>query len=59
LGRLAYAQVEHEPWPLQSAAALTIQQNVIEHSGVPPPEGEPLVHFSVGVDVRIGRPVLI
>jgi uncharacterized protein len=55
-GKLAFAQVEHEPWPLESAMLLRLEQNVIERSDVPAPAGEPLVHFSRGVHVRIGRP---
>ncbi|MBV9155384.1 MAG: DUF2071 domain-containing protein [Acidobacteriaceae bacterium] len=55
-GRLAYAQVEHPRWPLQSATLLKLEQNVVHHSGVPKPSGEPLAHFSPGVYVRIGRP---
>lgn len=58
-GRLAFAQVHHAPWPLESAAAIRVDQNVIENSGVPAPAGEPLVHFSRGVYVRIGRPRLV
>lgn len=55
-GRLAFAQVEHEPWPLHSAAVVHLEQNVLECSGVPAPTGAPLAHFSPGVYVRIGRP---
>jgi hypothetical protein len=55
-GRLAFAQVHHAPWPLEAAAVLRLDQNVIEHSGVPVTVGEPVVHFSPGVDVRVGRP---
>ncbi|HET8547104.1 MAG TPA: DUF2071 domain-containing protein [Bryobacteraceae bacterium] len=55
-GRLAFAQVEHPPWELQSATVLRLNQNVIERSGVPAPSREPLVHFSRGVYVRVGRP---
>jgi uncharacterized protein YqjF (DUF2071 family) len=58
-GRLAFAQVEHPPWPLTAATALCLEQNVIEHSGLPPPTGNPLVHFSPGVHTRIGRPTLL
>jgi len=58
-GRLAYAQVEHPPWPLESAHVVKLNQNVIKSSNIPAPVGEPLVHFSPGVDVRIGRPVLL
>lgn len=58
-GRLAFAQVEHPPWPLESAVALRLEQNVIEHSGVPVPSGQPLIYFSPGVAVRVGRPKLV
>jgi uncharacterized protein YqjF (DUF2071 family) len=58
-GKLAFAQVEHAPWPLESAGALELDQNVIENSGVPAPTGNPLVHFSPGVSVRVGRPMLV
>ncbi len=56
--RLAFAQVDHLPWPLHSGRVLRLDQNVIEHSGLPAPIGEPLVYFSPGVYVRIGRPKL-
>jgi hypothetical protein len=58
-GRLAFAQVEHPPWPLESAALLNLDQNVVEQSNVPVVNGEPLVHFSPGVPVRIGRPMFL
>src|SRR3954452_1785398 len=58
-GRLAFAQVEHPPWPLESAFAVEVEQNVIENSGLPAANGKPIVHFSAGVYVRIGRPTLV
>jgi uncharacterized protein len=58
-GRLAFAQVAHPPWPLESAALLKLDQNVIQHSGVPMPNGEPLIYFSPTVSVRIGRPMFV
>jgi uncharacterized protein len=58
-GRLCFAQVEHPPWPLESAVLLDLEQNVIQHSNLPAPDGDPLVHFSPGVHVRVGRPVLV
>jgi uncharacterized protein YqjF (DUF2071 family) len=30
--------------------------HLVTAAGLPPPGGEPLVHYSPGVDVRIGRP---
>lgn len=56
MGRLAYAQVEHAPWPLERVLEARVEQDVIQRSGAPSPEGEPLAHFSPGVEVRIGRP---
>lgn len=54
-GRLAFAQIEHVPWPLQEARVMRLEQDLIEQSGVPSPRGEPTVHFSENIDVRIGR----
>lgn len=59
LGRLAYAEVEHPPWPLQLGTAIRVQQDVIKHSGIAALNGEPLVHFSPGVKMRIGLPRMI
>jgi len=59
VGRLAFAQVQHAPWPLESAKVLRLEQNVIEHSGLPIAIGQPFVHFSPGVYVRIGRPTFV
>ncbi len=55
-GSLAFAPVDHPPWPLQSATVLRLEQNVLQHSGLPPAQGEPLAYFSPGVYVRVGRP---
>jgi hypothetical protein len=48
-GKLAYADVEHEPWPLHSARVERLEQNLVDSAG------EPLVHYSPGVHTRIGR----
>jgi len=58
-GRLAFAQVDHAPWPLESATLVKLDQDVIQQSSVPRPTGEPLVHFSPTLFVRIGRPAFI
>ena len=55
-GSLAFAPVDHPPWPLQSATVLRLEQNVLQHSGLPPVHGEPTAYFSPGVYVRVGRP---
>ncbi|MBV8812506.1 MAG: DUF2071 domain-containing protein, partial [Acidobacteriaceae bacterium] len=54
-GRLGSADIEHAPWPLQRGRVMRIEQSLVEHSGVPKPSGEPIVHYSQNVDVRIGR----
>jgi uncharacterized protein YqjF (DUF2071 family) len=54
--RLLYAKVEHAPWPLQSARLISLEQTLTDTIGLPRPEGEPLVHFSPGVEVRAGAP---
>lgn len=55
--RLAYAAVDHPPWPLESARLVHLDDAFVESAGYPAPDGAPLVHFSPGVDVRVGLPV--
>ena len=51
-----YAPVDHEPWPLRSAAATRWDDTLIRAAGLPEVHGDPHVLFSDGVDVRIGLP---
>ena len=57
--KVAYADIDHANWPLQAARLVSLQQNLFEKSGVPQPTGEPVVHYSPSLDVRIGRPRLL
>ncbi len=50
------ARASHEPWPLYRARAQVVDDQLIAAAGLPQPDAEPLVHYSPGVDVRIGRP---
>lgn len=50
------ARAWHEPWPLRRADVLTLDDGLVTAAGLPRPDGEPLAHYSPGVDVRIGRP---
>jgi uncharacterized protein len=59
LGRLGFAQIEHEPWPLRSGRVIGLAQDVVQASGVPEPLGEPMVHYSPTVHVRVGRVELV
>jgi uncharacterized protein YqjF (DUF2071 family) len=55
-GRLGWAQIEHEPWPLARAALVTLKENLIDAAGLPAPEGHPLVHYAAKIDVKVGYP---
>jgi uncharacterized protein YqjF (DUF2071 family) len=51
-----FARAWHQPWPLHRAEALSVHDRLVTAAGLPQPQGPPLVHYSPGVDVRIGRP---
>lgn len=53
-GKLAAAETEHPPWPLRHARLLRLDQDLLTAAGLPAPVGDPLVHASPGVSVRIG-----
>jgi uncharacterized protein len=55
-GVLSYTDVEHPPWPLESAQLISAEQTLTVTAGLPQPAGTPIVHFSPGVRVRIARP---
>jgi uncharacterized protein YqjF (DUF2071 family) len=54
---IALARAEHPPWPLRRAEVVTLDESLVRAAGLPDPVGEPVVHYSDGVEVRIGRPV--
>jgi uncharacterized protein len=54
--RLVLARASHPPWPLHRAEVVTCDDRLVAAAGLPPPSGRPLVHYSPGVDVRIGAP---
>lgn len=51
--------VEHDAWQLREASVAGLTQDLTGAAGLPAPEGDPLVHYSPGVDVRIGPPRLV
>jgi len=53
---LRHARAEHAPWPLCHARVLHLDQDLITAAGLPAPVGAPLVHWSAGVEVRVGFP---
>jgi uncharacterized protein len=56
LGQLRYSRADHPRWPLRRATVNGLRGDLVEAAGLPTPEGPPMVHFSEGVDVRVGRP---
>jgi uncharacterized protein YqjF (DUF2071 family) len=53
---LHHARAEHDPWPLHRARSRHVHDELITAAGLPEAEGEPLVHYSPTVEVRIGWP---
>ena len=56
-GRLLRADVEHPQWPLHRATVKRMEDTLVRAAGLAEPRGEPLVHFSPGVDVLVSRPI--
>ena len=53
-GRLVAAEAEHPDWPLHHAELRHLDQNLLPAAGLPAATGDPIVHASPGVAVRIG-----
>ena len=53
---LRHARAAHAPWPLHRAQAIRVRDELVAAAGLPQPDGEPLVHHSPSVEVRIGWP---
>jgi uncharacterized protein YqjF (DUF2071 family) len=54
-----YANAQHDAWtlgPMRRATVLELDDQLVTDAGLPAPKGDPLVHYSPGVDVRIGLP---
>lgn len=55
-GRLRYAPIDHPAWPLHRADVLHLDDHLVAAAGLPAPIGTPQALWSLGVDVRVGRP---
>lgn len=53
---LRYALAEHDPWPLHRVEVLDLDDELMVAAGLPQPIGDPICHWSPGVEVRIGLP---
>jgi len=58
LGKTMYAPVTHERWPLHHAVVHRLDDTLMSAAGLTPPDEDPVVHWTPGVSVRIGRPRL-
>jgi uncharacterized protein len=59
IGRVATiieVAVEHEPWPLRTAAVPNLRETLITAAGLPAPLDAPIVHWSDGVTARFAAP---
>ena len=56
LGQLLHAPVSHGVWPLQRATLLDLDDELMAAAAHPIPDVEPVVHWTAGTEVRIGRP---
>lgn len=57
--RLMWAAVDHPPWPVHRAELLELDETLLAAAGLPAPEGDPVVLWSPGVEVRIGLPARV
>ena len=56
---VATTPAEHPPWPLHHARVTRLEETLLRAAGVPAPSEDPIVHFSPGVDTRIGPPRVV
>jgi uncharacterized protein YqjF (DUF2071 family) len=55
-GVTSYVPIIHEPWPLQAAELIDLDDSLVLAAGLPAPSGPPRVLYSPGVHVRLGTP---
>jgi hypothetical protein len=55
LGRVLSVAAEHPPWVLRRARLLHVHETLLGVAGLPEPSSDPVLHYSDGVDVRIGK----
>ncbi len=58
--RLVYAPITHDRWTLHRAELLELDDELMSVAGLAPQPGvEPLVHWTPGTSIRIGRPQFV
>jgi hypothetical protein len=58
-GGLRYVLAAHAPWQLRRAEVLEVGDELLGAAGLAPPQGDPIVHWSPGTEVRIGLPARV
>ena len=53
-GTVYYADIAHDPWPLEGGTADVRRNELFDVNGFEYPAGEPIVHYSSGIDVTAG-----
>ena len=53
-GQVYYADIDHDPWPLESGTVEMRHNDLFEVNGFEHPDGDPVVHYSSGIDVNAG-----
>jgi uncharacterized protein YqjF (DUF2071 family) len=56
---LRHARAQHDPWPFHRAEVIRCDDELIQAAGLPAPTGQPIVHWSPSVEVRIGWPTKV
>jgi hypothetical protein len=56
-GRIRRMDIEHAPWPLQSARARIERNSIAAAAGIRLPDEPPLLHFARRLDVLVRSPV--
>ena len=54
--KLLMARAQHAPWPLHRARVVMLEDGLVEAAGLSAPADLPVVHWSPGVDVKVGYP---
>jgi uncharacterized protein len=52
---LRWTPADHPAWQLRRAELLRLDDTLVTATGLPAPQGDPILHHSAGVAVRIGR----
>ena len=56
VGGIRSAPADHLPWTLHRAGLLHCDERLVAAAGLPDPVGDPVAHWSPGVEVRVGFP---